>query len=404
MREASQGSGAPTGRLTRYRSLQALVASLLGAGKVVFDPTRFVTRADLIVALGTDIRAKLGKKVASLFIDAERRTLFVVLDGARFEKHDREEEGARTAALSDVSAAYAKWLTEHSPGFELAIRVGFEPPARARLIAVDTLTARRTLRALLSRHALSAAWASLFGIATTVPVAAQGPAVSQPNLSVMTRGALFDENHFGSDGFAGVGIKGVVPLGTPFGFQGEAAVGTDKYWGVGGHLFYRDPDRGLLGVFSSYEQNDNGHISRVGGEGSLYLGNFAIDSLAGYQQSTGGNGFYGKLDLSFYATPDFKLSGGVETEPQAIFGHAGFEWQPAFTGVSGISIYADGRFGDPDRNRVMAGINFHFGGVGKTLLDRDRRDDPEGLLFNSIAQQPETPKPPKYTPATAKSK
>src|SRR4030088_2818074 len=39
------------GRFTRYRSLEALVDSVLGRGAVLFDPTQFVTRADLVVAL-----------------------------------------------------------------------------------------------------------------------------------------------------------------------------------------------------------------------------------------------------------------------------------------------------------------------------------------------------------------
>jgi hypothetical protein len=375
-------------RLTRYRSLETLVGSVLGQEAVLFDPTQFVTRASLIVALGTALRTALGAKLARLFMDTQRRTLFVVLD-RQGDADDAARSGeVRAEVLAKIAVAHAAWQRQSSPNFDLAIRVGFEPPAETRLVAVDALTARHTLRALLSRRALAAAWASLFGIAATVPAAAQGPAVSQPNFSVDTRGALFDDTHFGSSDFAGLGLKGDLPLGELFGFQGEAAVGTDSYWGVGGHLFTRDPDKGLVGVIGSYEQNKFGHIDRVGGEGSAYLGPVTIDTQGGYQRSTQGNGFFGKLDLSYYATPDFKVTGGVQTDPQATFGHAGFEWQPAYMAMSSMSIYADGRFGNPSRNQIMAGLKFHFGGVGKSLKDRDRRDDPDGLLFNTITQQP----------------
>ena len=74
-----------------------------------------------------------------------------------------------------------------------------------------------------------------------------------PSLTIVTRGALFDSTHFGNDGWGSLGVKGTVPIGNFFGVMGEAAVGTNSYWGGAGHFYWRDPTKGLLGVFGSYE-------------------------------------------------------------------------------------------------------------------------------------------------------
>ena len=239
-----------------------------------------------------------------------------------------------------------------------------------------------------------AGWASLLGLAG-------GPAVSAPNLSVVTRGALFDQNHFGTDSFAGIGVKGAIPLGNAFGFQGDVGVGTDGYYGVGGHLFARDQSVGLLGAFASYEKNDFGSMSRYGVEGEVYWNRITVEGLASFQNSNLGDGFAGKLDLSFYATPNFRITGGVETDPGATFGHAGLEWQPG--SWSGVSVTLDGKFGNVNRNELAVGVNFHIGGTGKTLIQRDRGDDPTFLLFNQSAITDSPNAPPPFTPPPKKT-
>jgi len=158
-------------------------------------------------------------------------------------------------------------------------------------------------------------------------------------------------------------------------------VGTNGYYGVGGHLFWRDPTYGLLGAFASYEANDISNMSRIGGEAEMYMNQFTVRGVAAGQGGTK-SGFFGKLDLVFYATPDLSITGGILTDPGATYGHVGFEWQPATTALSGMSVFADGQFGQANRTQFMAGLKFHFGGAGRTLIDRDRRDDPEFSLFH----------------------
>ena len=150
---------------------------------------------------------------------------------------------------------------------------------------------------------------------------------------------------------------------------------------MGGHLFWRDPSYGLVGAFASYEKNSSSDMTRIGGEAEMYMNQFTVRGALAEQGGTK-SGVFGKLDLVFYATPEFSVTGGIVTDPGATYGHVGFEWQSAMTGLSGMSIFADGQFGQANRTQFMAGLKFHFGGAGRSLIDRDRRDDPEFSLFH----------------------
>jgi hypothetical protein len=239
---------------------------------------------------------------------------------------------------------------------------------------------------------LEAASASLLGLAVAVPAAAQEAGAPEPSLTIVTRGALFDSAYFAEPTWGSVGVKGTVPIGDRFGFMGEASVGTGSYVGVGGHFYWRDPNTGLLSGFASYESARGGNRTRFGAEGHLYFNALSLKGMAGYQQSTAeGNGLIGKLDLTFYATPDFSLTGGVGTDPLGTFGHAGFEWQPAMTGAHGMSVFLDGRFGAAGQNRLIGGLKFHFGGTGKTLIERQRMNSPDEALGSPISVKPTYP-------------
>jgi hypothetical protein len=87
-----------------------------------------------------------------------------------------------------------------------------------------------------------------------------------------------------------------LPLGTEFGFQADGLVGSldDRFEGAfGGHLFWRNPDFALLGVYANY-----GYADRLGGieaataaaEAELYWNRFTASGIAGYQLCRGGGG------------------------------------------------------------------------------------------------------------------
>ena len=374
-------------KLTRFRSLEVLTKRL-GNGTIVYDPTHFVSRSEALVALGNDLRKALPNRISSLFFEAQRRTLYVIVNRESYASEAVAQTAERVETLRVVTETFGKWQAEKGSGFELTTRIGFDPPAGGKLISVDSLTVRSTLRGLfargLNRTAIKVSAASLLGLTAAIPAVAQEPAVSAPNVSAIFAGKLFDQTDFGQPSpWGAVGLKGAVPIASAFGLQGDVAVGSFGYYGLGGHLFWRDPAEGLIGAFASYERNNNSDMTRVGAEGEWYANRTTtFRGTIGEQSGTVPNGLFGKLDVVFYATPNFSLTGGVITDPGATYGHAGFEWQPAMTGLAGMSIFADGQFGQANRAQITAGLTFHFGGASKTLIDRDRRDDPFFSLLN----------------------
>jgi len=98
------------------------------------------------------------------------------------------------------------------------------------------------------------------------------------------------------DGFGGTlanrsiyGSRGAftVPLGGQFGAQADGAVGNfdHRFFGSGaGHLFWRDPARGLIGVYGNHTHWSyfgGLHVTQVGGESEVYLGRWTLQGVAG---------------------------------------------------------------------------------------------------------------------------
>jgi hypothetical protein len=285
------------------------------------------------------------------------------------------------------------WRAADQPDFEIAVRIGFALPSEVRVIPVDRQSqqpdgpGRR-------RRGIVAALASLLGLggfataaqaadivrpppaAVVVP---KEPAVARHNLDLFYASVWLDGDGYDDLQIQAAAAKWAVPLGQRFGFQLDAAVGTDQYWGVGGHLFWRDPSFGLVGVVASRDSLDGATFDRVGAETEVYLRNLTLKAEAGAQSGDAGNSLFAGLDLTFYAHPNFSLTGGAMYYNDSLRGHAGLEWQPA--GLAGLSVFADGRFGS-DFMQAVAGVSIHFHSNQVPLIDRDRRYDPPFSLFN----------------------
>lgn len=209
-----------------------------------------------------------------------------------------------------------------------------------------------------------------------VPLPESLPAVSAPN-------AKFDFRGGAEDGFAvfmGTGSV-TVPVSHSWGFQGDAMVGSldgNLMGAVGAHLFWRDPSTGLLGIYGDVGAVDGGlsnTISRIAGEGELYLDNFTIRALIGGQFGDS-DGFFDKVTLSYYPTPDLELYIGHRFLPdRGNFGAVGLEYLFTPLAAPQISFYAEGRFGEDGYSAGYGGLRFYFG-PPKPLMNRDREDDP----------------------------
>ena len=78
---------------------------------------------------------------------------------------------------------------------------------------------------------------------------------------------------------------------------------------------------------------------------------------------------------------------GGELRPDRTLARAGFEWQPAYDSLPGLSVYGDGSVTTTGDYRVLFGLNFQLG-VNKpgTLIERHRRSDPTEIIFNEFGE------------------
>jgi hypothetical protein len=157
------------------------------------------------------------------------------------------------------------------------------------------------------------------------------PAVSGLNGKVDAEGG-------GSTGSRGQGLAtGAValPLSHDFGLQLDSALGSvngGAFVGGAGHLFWRDPSKGLFGVYGSVAHFANAGMfnaagtainygavtnSRLAPKFELYLNRFSVEAQAGYQFSaaqpgftTRDQGFYSSETLAYYPNDDLRLSLG----------------------------------------------------------------------------------------------
>lgn len=214
------------------------------------------------------------------------------------------------------------------------------------------------------------------------------PAVSGLNGKLSLEGGRWD------DEAGGVALGSLaMPVGPRLGFQLDGTLGLmadDVLGGVGAHFFTRNPERYLLGVFSSYHTWNSVGIWRVAAEGELYVNRFSISGLAGFEGvdtpdmirgleviDADKSGFFGHVDLGFYLTDNFKLSGGYRFQDDVSFAGAGVEYLLRTSGAP-ISLFARGNFGNADHTSFTGGFKIYLGsGPDKSLIDRHRKDDPE---------------------------
>lgn len=215
-------------------------------------------------------------------------------------------------------------------------------------------------------------------------------AVSGFNGKLSAEGGVWDFDNYDSDGqFQGVGSISL-PLGCALGFQadvGAATFGDADAFGVGGHLFTRDPSSYLLGVHGTYESWDfdggnDLNVYHIGAEGELYLGNISLEAWAGVVDTdeTKAKGF-AKLTAAYYATDDLRLSVGLRQDGGFSAGVLGAEWQ---LGSAPLSLTTEAQLGEDDFMSLTAGVKFYFGGPQKSLIDRHRQDDPADGLFDFL--------------------
>jgi hypothetical protein len=370
----------PVSSLLSPKSLERLVAKFAGS-KIVYDPTQSLSRAKALVEASHALRAALSDRIRGLFYAPRLRTYYVALESSRVVVGDKvkvsELAAIERAVHAAVSTAFAAETAECP-----AVRVGFGLPA-ASLVPVDQHSVmgwNARVAGAVKRYWKPITVAALFGFGATA-ARADDPAVAEPNLKVSGQfGQVIDDYSWQVQG------QFTAPLGENFGLAIEAgggAVDGHDAFGAAGHLFMRDPDSYLIGVFGGYAESSDFavDVARAGIEGEFYLSSLTIAGTAGYQFSSSiGDGAFGSLDIRWYVTNNFYLSGGGMIEDDRVYGRIGTEWQPGFAALPGLAFNAQGVWGEDDYHSIMGGLTYYFG-VPASLKDRHRKYDPDSALF-----------------------
>ena len=216
------------------------------------------------------------------------------------------------------------------------------------------------------------------------------PAVDGLNASISVFGGNGE-----SGGLAAAMGSVALPIGSAFGTQTDGIVANlndSLFYSIGQHLFWRDPSIGLLGLYGAYEHYDavNGvNAGKVGAEAEIYLGRITVRGVAGVEfgdQSTVKSGattttldiktnVFDSADLVYYPTDDLSLYAGHRLSGRNNALALGGEYLFASSGSMAFSSFAEGQVGEDDAS-VYGGLKIRFGGSPKSLIRRDREDDP----------------------------
>ncbi len=221
-------------------------------------------------------------------------------------------------------------------------------------------------------------------------------AVSGFNGKLEAGGGYYKDNNGANKGgrlHAGASIA--LPLGCSYGLQFDTAIGDLDGKTIGGgalHAFTRDPNSYLLGGYGEYSFVGKNDIWRFGGEAEAYWGQVTFSALAGFENSNRTNSdLFAALDLSFYATDNFRISGGYRRFLDIDAAAFGAEWQFDNTPVS---LFTEGQIGSKSHLMIIGGLRFSFGGPQKSLIRRQREDDPFNRLnqlIRRVANPPTAP-------------
>ncbi len=217
------------------------------------------------------------------------------------------------------------------------------------------------------------------------PVAKQ-PAPSQPaaavdavNFELSVLGGAYQRNVLGtaSNAMFVASVATPFPGFANFGAQLDGAVGIydgDFTSAAGGlHLFYRN-EKGLIGIYGDWAYTNPEHGGRVGVELSSYHDRWSIDALLGFQFGQHFESeFIDEVDISYYATDDFRVSIGHRLTSRGNVGNISFEHLLTDQGFDGISVFGEIEAGEDDYVGGFGGIRYAFGSNANTLIERDRQ-------------------------------
>ncbi len=266
---------------------------------------------------------------------------------------------------------------------------------RARLLSTTILTS-------VGAIFISTISASAADMPTKAPLIAPTPAPAVDGLNWKfgaLGGSLADRALGGGQGSV------TIPLDGQYGLQLDGAAGSfdSRFFGAGAaHLFWRDPSRGLIGVYASHTHWDEIgglHVTQFAGEGEAYLGRFTLQGIAGIEFGnsqtaiTGINTFdtydietrfFDKVNLAYYVTDDAKVFVGHRYLGGKNALALGGEVALPSSGPMKFAAFVEGRAGEGDFHGIWGGIRGYWGQSSKSLMQRHRQDDPNNWLPETL--------------------
>lgn len=213
------------------------------------------------------------------------------------------------------------------------------------------------------------------------------PAVSEVNGKVDYAGGNMNSSE-GHNFSASI----TLPVSHQFGFQADglySRISDLNFYGGAGHLFWRDPGIGLLGLTGGYLYRDGFdriNTFQAGAEGQVYYKAFTFGFFAGvgsidYQYAapfidTHPTKFVGRVSADYYPLENLRLGASFTTAFREKMGRGEIEYQ---TPIPGVALTGEVAVGDHGYDDWLIGVRYYFGGH-KTLRERQRQDDPPGLM------------------------
>lgn len=277
------------------------------------------------------------------------------------------------------------------------------------------------------------------------------PGLPVPGLPVPALPAV-DGFNWNFDALAGsiahLGIVGgaaafTIPVGRQNGFQLDLHGGSldgDGYGTAAGHLFWRDPNVGLLGFYGSFtrwNRYGGADVTQLSGEFEGYFGRWTLQGIAGVEfgnwvvaspgditrstsitpvpsvvgvpgtattRTISNSGaviydiktrFFDQINLKYYLTDNWDMYVGHRYLGGLHALALGTEFSlPLASGVMS-SLFVEARIGEENFEGVWGGLKFYFGNSDKTRIRRHREDyvnkwDNLFSILNSRTQLPAT--------------
>jgi len=253
-----------------------------------------------------------------------------------------------------------------------------------------------------------------------LPATSYGPAVDGFNGKVETFGGVISNRSI-------AGQQGALsfPLAGPLGLQIDSAYGSLDNRGFGniaGHLFWRNPVQGLIGIYTSHtlwDQYGGAYVGQVAGEAEYYSGHFTFQGIAGVEFGNSASSTFSSTSIVAPGPLPFGVPGVITTSTatsmfdvrtrffdqvnfkyyftdnwDGYIGHRylggknalalGSEYAIPLASRFQVSAFVEGRVGEGNFNGVWGGLKFYFGQKDKPLIARQRQDDPNIWSADSL--------------------